>query len=191
MAKTTSKSSKPKAVAVKAPPKPKVRKRNQVPKGKSGNTKIVLIEDVTFLGRQGELVEVRPGYARNYLIPNGLADLPTEHTLRRLEFYKIRIIKDREARIADLKSLAEQIRKTSITIEENVTEEGHLYGSVTGADIAKALRGRNLVVDADMIKLEEPIREVAVYGVPLVLGFEIDGVTPITSEVQVAVLPKK
>src|SRR5947208_16744153 len=108
-----------------------LKQRNQVPKGKHGNMQLVLTEDVHHLGKQGDVVEVKPGYGRNYLIPRGLATMPTQHNLRLLERYKIRVKQARDARIADLRALAEQIQKMpGITIEANATEEGHLYGSV-------------------------------------------------------------
>src|SRR5271170_5144259 len=95
------------------------RKRNQVLKGPHGGMQLVLTEDVQHLGKQGEVVEVRPGYGRNYLLPRGMATIPTEHNLRLLERYKIRVKQAREARIADLKVLADQIRRTPIQIEAN------------------------------------------------------------------------
>src|SRR5581483_2732509 len=104
------------------------KQRQQIRKGSHGGMQLVLTEDVPHLGRQGELVEVRPGYGRNYLVPNGLATVPNEHNLRLLERYKQRVQQAREARIADLKVLAEQIQRTTVTIEANahetVDEEG-------------------------------------------------------------------
>jgi large subunit ribosomal protein L9 len=143
---------------------------------------LVLTEDVPYLGKQGELVEVKHGYGRNYLLPKGLATIPTEHNLRLLERYKVRVQQAREARMADLKVLADQIRRTPIQIEANANEEGHLYGSVGPAEIAKALRGKNLPVDPDAIKMEGPIKELALYAVKVQLGYDID------SEVQVVVV---
>src|ERR671933_1925502 len=107
----------------------KVKKRLQLPKGKHGNIQLVLTEDVQHLGKQGDVVEVRPGYGRNYLLPRGMATVPTPHNLRLLERYKVRVQQAREAKIADLKVLADQIRRTTIQIEANANEEGHLYGS--------------------------------------------------------------
>ena len=158
------------------------KQRQQVRKGAHGGMQLVLTEDVTHLGKQGELVEVKPGYGRNYLLPKGLATMPTEHNLRLLDRYKVRVQQAREARIADLKVLADQIRKTPVQIEANANEEGHLYGSVGPAEIAKALRSKNLLVDADAIKMEGPIKELALYAVKVHLGYEID------SEVQVVVV---
>src|ERR1700731_4692592 len=130
------------------------RKRNQVLKGKHGGMQLVLTEDVQHLGKQGDVVEVKAGYGRNYLLPNGLATLPTEHNLRLLGRYKQRVQQAREARIADLRVLAEQIQRVTVTIDANANEEGHLYGSVGAPEIARALKANNLTVEPDMVRLE-------------------------------------
>src|SRR5687768_187163 len=99
---------------------PRGRKRNQIPKGPHGGMQLVLTEDVTHLGKQGEVVEVRQGYGRNYLLPRGMAVVPSAHNLRLLERHKIRVEQAIEAKQADLKSLAEQIQRIpGITIESN------------------------------------------------------------------------
>src|SRR5947199_3784849 len=111
--------------------KAKAKHRQQTLKGSHRGLQLVLTEDVPYLGKQGDLVEVKGGYGRNYLLPRGMATIPTAHNLRLLERYKIRVTKAREAREADLRGLAEQINKmTGITIEANANDEGHLYGSV-------------------------------------------------------------
>src|SRR5215468_7966457 len=164
----------------------KVKRRDQVRKGPHGGMQLVLCEDVAHLGKQGEVVEVKPGYGRNYLVPRGLAVVPTEHNLRLLERHKVRVQQAREARIADLKSLAEQIQRIpGITIEANANEEGHLYGSVGAPEIAKALRGKNLKVEPEMVRLEGVIKECALYEVKLNLGYDIE------TKVQVMVVPLK
>jgi large subunit ribosomal protein L9 len=162
-------------------PQKKVKRRNQPLKGKHGGWQLVLIEDVTHLGKQGEVVEVKAGYARNYLLPNSLATIPTPHNLKLLDKYKIRVQQAREARIADLKVLAEQIQRVNVTVEANATEEGHLYGSVGPAEVAKALRGRNLPVEPEMVHMEGPIKELGLFAVKLNLGYDIE------SEVKVLV----
>lgn len=160
-----------------------VAKSLNMPKGKHGNTQLVLTEDVAHLGKQGDVVEVRPGYARNYLLPRGLATIPTPHNLRLLERYKIRVRQAREARIADLKNLAEQLQKMpGVAIEVNATEEGHLYGSVGPAEISKALKSKALPVEPEMVRLDGTIKETGLFAVKLNLGFEIE------SEVKVAVM---
>jgi large subunit ribosomal protein L9 len=159
------------------------RQHNHLPRGKHGNIQLVLTEDVANLGKQGDVVEVRPGYGRNYLIPRGMATTPTPHNLRLLERYKIRVRQAREARMADLRALAEQISKMAgITIEANANDEGHLYGSVGAAEISKGLRAKAMHIDAEMVKLEGPIKETGLYAVKLNLGFDIE------TEVKVAVI---
>src|SRR5262245_25338307 len=143
---------------------------------------LVLIEDVPYLGKQGDVVEVKPGYGRNYLLPRGLATPPSEHNLRLLQRYKERVTQAREARIADLKVLAEQIARTTVTIEANANAEGHLYGSVGPVEVSQALRQKNLMVDTEMVRMEAPIKEVVLYAVKLHLGYEIE------SEVKVLVV---
>jgi large subunit ribosomal protein L9 len=158
------------------------KQRNQIRKGSHGGTQLVLTEDVANLGKQGDLVEVKAGYARNYLLPNGLATIPTEHNLRLLDRYKQRVQAAREARIADLRVLAEQIQRVTVTIEANANDEGHLYGSVGAPEISKALKAQNLGVEPDMVRLEGTIKECALYGVKLNLGHDIE------SEVKVLVV---
>ena len=148
--------------------------RHQVRKGPHGGMQLVLTEDVQHLGKQGDVVEVKPGYGRNYLLPNGLATLPTEHNLRLLGRYKQRVQQAREARIADLRVLAEQIQRVTVTIDANANEEGHLYGSVGAPEIVKAMKTQNLNVDQEMIRLEGPIKECALYAVKVNLGHEIE-----------------
>ena len=167
-------------------PKKKVKKRQQVKKGPHGGTIVVLVNDLAHVGKQGEMVEVKPGYARNYLIPYGLAVIPTEENLRTLEQYKIKVEKAREAKIADLKVLSEQIQRVPhITIEANANEEGHLYGSVAAPDISKSLKGKNLKVEPEMVALEGVIKECGLYEVNLNLGYDI------ASQVKVMVVPQK
>src|ERR1700694_2192062 len=149
-------------------------KTRRIRKGPHGGMQLVLTENVANLGKQGDLVEVKAGYGRNYLLPNGLATVPTEHNMRLLERYKQRVQAAREARIADLKILAEQIQRVSVTIEANANEEGHLYGSVGAPEISRGLKVLNLKVEPDMIRLEGPIKECALFAVKLHLGHDID-----------------
>ena len=128
------------------------------------------------VGKQGDLVEVKPGYARNYLLPYGKAVVPTTQNLRTLETYKIKVQKARDARVADLKVLAEQLtRLPTIIIEANATEEGHLYGSIGPVEISKTLKAKNLGIEPDMVKMEHPIKEAnTATAVPLNLGYGIE-----------------
>ncbi|HWG42846.1 MAG TPA: 50S ribosomal protein L9 [Gemmataceae bacterium] len=160
-----------------------VRQRNQMLRGTHGGMQLVLTEDVTHLGKQGDVVEVKPGYGRNYLLPRGMATIPTPHNLRLLDRYKIRVRQAREARIADLKALAEQIAKMAgITIEANANDEGHLYGSVASPEISRGLKAKGMLIEQDMVRLEGPIKETGLYAIKLNLGYEIE------TEVKVAVI---
>jgi large subunit ribosomal protein L9 len=163
------------------------KQHRHVRKGTHGGMHLVLTEDVANLGRQGDLVEVKPGYGRNYLLPRGLATVPTDHNLRLLQRYKERVQQAREARIADLRVLAEQIARTPITIEANANQEGHLYGSVGAAEIAQALKAKNLPVEPNMVRLEGPIKQAAIFDVKLHLGHEIES----TAKVLVVPLQEK
>jgi large subunit ribosomal protein L9 len=159
------------------------KQRNQMLKGAHGGMQLVLTEDVAHLGKQGDVVEVKPGYGRNYLLPRGMATIPTPHNLRLLERYKIRVKQAREARIADLKALAEQIAKMAgITIEANANEEGHLYGSVAAPEISRGLKTKGMLIEPEMVRLEGPIKETGLYAIKLNLGYEIE------TEVKVAVI---
>jgi large subunit ribosomal protein L9 len=138
----------------------KVRKRNQIRKGPHGGMQLVLIEDVPHLGKRGDVVEVKPGYGRNYLLPQGLALVPTDHNLRLLEQYKIRIQKALEAKVADLKVLASQIQRLdALLIEAAANENGVLYGSVGPNEISQHLRAKNLAVDPSMVVMDAHIKE--------------------------------
>jgi len=164
----------------------KTKQRNQVLKGTHGGMKLVLTEDVPHLGKQGDVVEVKAGYGRNYLVPNGMATSPNPHNLRLLERHKIRINQAREAKVADLKVLAEQIQRVPhISIEALANEEGHLFGSVGAPEISKALKGKNLKVEPEMVRLEGAIKQCALYEVNLSLGYDIE------SKVHVMVVPVK
>jgi len=164
----------------------KTRQRNQPLRGKNRGMLLVLTEDVEHLGKQGQVVEVKPGYARNYLLPNGMATVPTPHNLKLLERFKIKVHQAREAKVADLKALSEQIQRVPhLTIEAHANEEGHLYGSVGPQEISKALYGKNLKVEPDMVRLEGLIKECALYEVDLHLGYDTN------TKVKVMVVPHK
>jgi large subunit ribosomal protein L9 len=173
-AKGETKSEKP--AGPKKLPTKKIKKRRQVKKGPHGGTMVVLVNDLVHVGKQGELVEVKPGYARNYLLPYGHAVTPSVENLRTLDQYKIKVQKARDAKIADLKVLAEQLtRLPAVTIEANATEEGHLYGSIGPAEISKTLKGKNLMVEPEMVKLENHIKEAkTLTEVPLSLGYGLE-----------------
>ena len=151
-----------------------IKKRNQVPRGPGGTMRLLLIENVQDLGQQGEVVDVRPGYGRNFLIPQGLATFMTPETMLRIEAHKAKIEAVRIAKLADLKMLARRLEKHSTTIEANANEEGHLYGSVSAEDIASALRKEQFVIEERQVVLEGPLKELGLYNVQVHLTEEVN-----------------
>lgn len=136
--------------------------------------KLLLQKNIEHLGKIGDIVDVRPGYARNYLLPQGLAAELTKDNLHRFESMKRRLIAQEEENKAKQIVLAREIEKASCTIIANATEEGHLYGSVTERDIAAQLASEDLAVDPRWIILEEPIREMGIYKVKVRLHPEVE-----------------
>ena len=186
MAKTKEKKKKGKAgdSKVDAQRFPKIAKRRQqTPKGEHRGMRLILIEDVSHVGKQGEVVEVKGGFGRNYLIPQGLATYVTPDALIRIEKHKAKVEAIRIAKLADLKMLAKELEKQSITIEANANEEGHLYGSVTAVDISKALQKANFKVAEEQVRLEGPLKELGLYHVAVHLAEEVD------TEIKVWVVP--
>lgn len=162
------------AQAPSAAPRKPVKKRQQVPRGPNGGMQLLLVDDVPHLGRAGDIVEVRPGYGRNYLLPRGLATYVTPDNLRRLERHKQRIEELRQARIADLKNLAARLRDLTLTIEATANEEGKLYGSVGPEEISHALKAQGYQIEPEQVRMEAPIKQLALYAVKLHLGYDIE-----------------
>jgi large subunit ribosomal protein L9 len=144
---------------------------------------LLLAEDVGTLGKRGEIVRVKPGYARNYLLPNGLATVATEANKRAVERHTLKISQLLEQRMKDLQVKADAIGKYSVTLEANANEEGHLYGSIMGPDISKALKTAGYSVEADHVRLEGPLKELGMYTVKIQLHPEVK------TEVKVWVVP--
>jgi large subunit ribosomal protein L9 len=159
------------------------RRRNHPVRSKAGHAQILLTHAVPHVGQPGDLVRVRSGFARNYLLPQGLATFATPHNLRIVEKHRRRLRELEEARRADLLSLAAQVARRSIHIEANANEEGHLYGSVTAAQIAAALRAENLPIEEDHIRIEGPLKELGKYNIRLNLGQDVE------AEVELWVIP--
>lgn len=160
-----------------------IKRRNQTPRGEHGGMKLLLIEDVLHVGKQGDVVEVKPGFGRNYLIPHGLAAYVTPETLARIESHKAKVEALRLARLAETKKVAKELEAHSVTIEANANEEGHLYGSVTAIDIVRVLGTEKFQLKEEQIKLEGPIKELGLYHVKVTFGDEVE------SEVKVWVVP--
>ena len=147
-------------------------------------TELLLAERVSNLGEQGEIVRVRAGYARNYLIPHGYATIATDHNKKMVERYRERQTEAQKDRVKSLKTLADSISKYSVTLEANANSDGQLYGSILAADISKQLKAANFAVEPGHIKLEGPLKETGMYSVKVELGFEVE------TEAKVWVVPK-
>jgi large subunit ribosomal protein L9 len=150
------------------------RRRNHPMRSKDGHMQVLLTAPVPFFGQPGDLVKVRPGFARNYLLPQGKATFATPHNLRIVEKHRERLRELEQARRADLVNLAAQLGQKAITIEANANEEGHLYGSVN-ADQTAALRADNVPIDAENVKIEGPLKELGLYTIKLHLGQDVEG----------------
>ncbi len=159
------------------------RRSKRLPRGPNGGIELLLVQPVDKLGEQGEVVEVKPGYANNYLLPQGLATIATPHHKRMVEKHKAKLVEIQKARLAGLRSLAKSIEQQAITIEANANDEGHLYGSVGAAEIVKALKANNLAITPDQVRLEGPLKELGLYTVKVHLGQEVD------AELKVWVVP--
>lgn len=145
----------------------------RLPKGPNGGVQLLLIQSVDHLGSQGDIVEVRPGYANNYLLPQGLATVATGHHQRMVGKHRARLLEIEQARLADLKSLANALSKQSVTIEANATDEGHLYGSVGAAEIVAGLKQNDYSVTTDQVRLEGPLKELGLYTVKVQLHRDV------------------
>lgn len=119
---------------------------------------LLLLEDVRKLGHVGDVVEVSPGYARNYLLPQRLATAPTEENIKAIEDRKRAAAAERAARLKQYKDLVAQMQDVSVTIEAAANPEGTLYGAVHARDIAAALNAQGFPVLPEHILLDAPIR---------------------------------
>ena len=146
-----------------------------LPKGARGGIELLLIHSVEHVGKQGQVVEVKPGYAYNYLIPQGLATIANDHHKRMVEKHKVKLQQIEIARQTELRKQAAELAKQSITIEANATEDGHLYGSVGAAEIVAALKSNDVHLASDQIRLEGPLKELGLYTVKVRYSSEVEG----------------
>lgn len=144
---------------------------------------LLLRENVDKLGRRGDIVEVKPGYARNYLLPQAKAILVSPRNAKQVERAKAAIIKEEAEKRARLEDLARLLSEVSCTFTVKATDEGHLYGSVGSREIVEAIKEAGHTVEEDEIGLKEPIKEIGLY--PVVISLHED----VTAEVRIWVLP--
>jgi large subunit ribosomal protein L9 len=137
------------------------------------NVKLILREAVDGLGDAGEVVSVKPGYARNYLLPQGKAMVATEAKVKELEHHQ-RVIAEKVAKeLKDLRAAAKKLSEVRLEVRAQVGEEGRLFGSVTSLQIGELLAARGFEIDRRKIDLKEPIKEVGEHSVPIRLHREV------------------
>ena len=134
---------------------------------------VILRQSIDNLGHPGEIVKVSPGFARNYLLPRGLAYEATTGNRKRIEQERARLEAAEGQRRAAAQELADKLEQVSLTFSARVGEEGKLFGSVTAADIAQQLEAQGIHLERRLIDLHEPIRALGVYRVPVKLHADV------------------
>ncbi|MFZ5760420.1 MAG: 50S ribosomal protein L9 [Thermodesulfobacteriota bacterium] len=144
---------------------------------------LILKETIDTLGQEGDIVKVKPGYGRNYLMPQGKAVLASKanRAILEQEMSAIRARKEQERQAAE--ELSKKIAGATVVIEQRVGEENKLYGSVTSADIAQKLAEIGIVIDKRKIVLDEPIKTLGVTMVPCKTGYQM------MAEIKVEIVP--
>jgi large subunit ribosomal protein L9 len=155
----------------------------RLPRGARGGVELLLIQTVEHLGKTGDVVEVKTGYAMNYLLPQGLATIATPHHKRMVDKHRARLAEIERKRLAGLQALADEMGRLSVTIEANANDEGHLYGSVGATEITNALKQQNVTITTEQVRLEGPLKELGLYTVRIHMGHEIN------AELKVWVVP--
>jgi large subunit ribosomal protein L9 len=148
------------------------------------NVQVILARDVPNLGRLGELVAVRPGYARNYLIPNQLAQPASPKRVAFFEHQKKVIEHKRRVLRAESEKKAKEVAGVTVTLTAKVGDQNKLFGSITGRDISRALQAIGHSIHHKDIKLADPIRAIGSYAVDVRLEADV------TSQVKVIVVPE-
>ncbi|OQX53044.1 MAG: 50S ribosomal protein L9 [Candidatus Omnitrophica bacterium 4484_213] len=135
--------------------------------------KVILLTDIPKLGKAGGIVEVKDGYARNFLIPKKLALAATPQSIQLAQQKREQELKKKKAEREKINKLAEELSKTSCTISALAGKEDKLFGEITNKDIAEALVAKGLEIDKKKIEIEEPIRKLGVYNVKVKLCPEV------------------
>lgn len=148
------------------------------------HTKVLLREDVDDLGARGEIVRVRAGYARNYLLPRNLAVEATTGNVKGIEQERAALLKKEAKERATAEAQSQQMGAIVLEFKRKAGEAGALYGSVTSMDVAEALKERGYEIDRHRIHLREPLKRLGDYTVPVRLHREV------TMELQVRVAPE-
>jgi large subunit ribosomal protein L9 len=146
--------------------------------------KLILREDVENLGRGGDVVDVKPGYGRNFLLPRGLAVNANPKNLREIEHQKS-VASAKAAKLkASATAVAKRLSETPVTLKRKVGDQEKLFGSVTALDIAEALAARGLQIDRRSIELAEPIKTIGEFEVSVKLHHDIVGKAKVKVEAE-------
>ena len=143
------------------------------------NIKILLREDMEHVGGRGEIVKVKAGFARNYLLPQGFATLATKANVKQIEHERTALLKKAAIEKATAEAQLEQMSSISFTFARKAGEHGQLFGSVTSIDIAEALKEKGYEIDRRRITLKDPIKETGVYSVNVKLHREVTIAIPV------------
>jgi len=144
---------------------------------------LILKQTIDSIGEEGDIVKVKPGYARNYLIPQKLGVLADKANLAILEQERASINTRREKQNETAEALSKKLSGTTVTIEQRVGEEDRLFGSVTSADIVKKLAELDIAVEKKNVLLSEPIKSLGETAVPVKVGYQM------TTDIMVQVVP--
>jgi large subunit ribosomal protein L9 len=136
--------------------------------------KVILTEDIPKLGKTGDTVEVARGYGRNYLVPQGKALLASTKNMKALEHERRLLKRKAEDVRKEAEELADRVRRLTVSLRRKVVEEGKLYGSVSVSDILQALEERGVALERKQIRLDEPIKALGEYKVPVRFHSEVE-----------------
>lgn len=155
------------------------------------NTTILLREDIDHVGGRGEIVKVKAGYARNFLLPQGLATLATKGNVKQIEQERAALLKKAAIEKATAEAQLEQMSSISLSFERKAGEHGTLFGSVTSMDIAEALKAKGYEIDRRRISLKDAIKETGEYTVNVKLHREVTLSVPVTVSAEGLETPTK
>jgi large subunit ribosomal protein L9 len=155
------------------------------------NTTILLREDIDNVGGRGEIVRVKAGYARNYLLPQGFATLATKGNVKQIEQERSALLKKAAVERATAEAQHEQMASIALTFERKAGEHGTLFGSVTSMDIAEALAAKGYEVDRRKIVLRDAIKETGEYTVNVKLHRDVTLAVPVTVTAEGGEMPAK
>ncbi len=134
---------------------------------------VILTQDVENLGRAGEVVKVKPGYGRNYLLPRGMALVASRGNLAQVEHHRRAIAREQAKITAEFKKKAEQLQGVSVSIARKAGQEDKIFGSVTSKDIVEALADQNIEIDRRWVQLDDALRATGTFEVNIRFNADI------------------